>query len=348
MQRKRGELVPIGDAIAGMGGPVKSIREASPQARRGFTLTDQVNQLVEASEADPDRGFMARMMVLCSLPRTNPGNRKEYRRVNGPYRLYMQAGAETKLPFGNLPRLLMAWVCTEVVRTRRRELVLGRSLSEFMRTLDILSSDSGGASGVRTRFRNQMKRLFSATIQLIYEDEHGEARVSTFIADRTEFWWNECKPDEAMLWDSKIELSEKFYNEIIRHPVPIDMNTLKALKRCALGLDLYLWLVYRTFALRAPQRLTWRQVYCQFGLHPSKASNKRTVLNFRRKVLRELKKIKLAWPELNYSTAPGLLILHPSRPAIPPSDRHQLQARPLRLPGTASDAPPKGIGPLAR
>ena len=30
---------------------------------------------------------MTRMMVLCSLPRTNPGNRKEYKRVNGPYRL---------------------------------------------------------------------------------------------------------------------------------------------------------------------------------------------------------------------------------------------------------------------
>ena len=130
-----------------MGGPVKAIREASPQARHHFTVADQVHQLVSASEADPDLGFMTRMMALCSLPRTNPGNRKEYKRVNGPFRLYMQAGAETKLPFGNIPRLLMAWVCTEVVRTRRRELVLGRSLAEFMRTLGILSSDSGGRFG---------------------------------------------------------------------------------------------------------------------------------------------------------------------------------------------------------
>ena len=129
-----------------MGGPVKAIREASPQAVHHFTRFDQVNQLVSASEADPDLGFMARMMALCSLPRTNPGNRHQYKRVNGPFRLYMQAGAETKLPFGNIPRLLMAWVCTEVVRTRCRELVLGRSLAEFMRTLGILSSDSGGAS----------------------------------------------------------------------------------------------------------------------------------------------------------------------------------------------------------
>ena len=48
-----------------------ALREASPQARHHFTQADQVNQLVSASEADPDRGFMARTMALCSLPRTN-------------------------------------------------------------------------------------------------------------------------------------------------------------------------------------------------------------------------------------------------------------------------------------
>ena len=46
MQRQRGELVPIGDAFSGMGGPVKAIREATPQARHHFTLADQVHQLV--------------------------------------------------------------------------------------------------------------------------------------------------------------------------------------------------------------------------------------------------------------------------------------------------------------
>ena len=89
------------------------------------------------------------------------------------------------------------------------------------------------------------------------------------------------------------------------------MNTLTALKRSSLGLDLYLWLVYRTFTLRAPQRLSWANLYRQFGVDPDKASDKRTVQNFRHEVLRELKEIKLAWLELNYSTAPGVLILHP-------------------------------------
>ena len=78
---------------------------------------------------------MARMMALCSLPHTNPGNRHQYKCANGPYKLVMVAGADNKLPFGNIPRLLMAWISTEAVRTQCRELVLGRSLSKFMRTL---------------------------------------------------------------------------------------------------------------------------------------------------------------------------------------------------------------------
>ena len=302
---------------------MKAIREVSPRARRHFTRFDQVDQLVRAAQADPDTGFMARLMMLCSLPRTNLGKRLRYIRQNGPFALVMTAGGKSKLPFGNLPRLILAWVCTEAVRTQNRVLILGPSLSKFMRTLGI-NSDSGGPRGEQTRLRNQMKRLFDCTVKLAYKDEHGEAAVNSLIARRAEFWWNERKPDQSSLWDSKIELGEDLFYEIINHPVPIDMNALTALKRSALGLDLYLWLVYRTFPIRAPQRITWRQVYRQIGLHPDKASDRVTVRNFQRKVFSELKKIKLAWPELNYSTAPGFLILHSSTPAIAPLNQGQL------------------------
>ena len=122
----------------GLNEPMKENLQTSPQARRGFTQADQVNQLVSAREADPDLGFMARMMALCCLPRTNPGNRKEYVRRNGPYKLGMTAGIDNKLPFGSLPRLLLAWVCTEAVRTRKpRTWSWVRSLSGFMRKLGV-------------------------------------------------------------------------------------------------------------------------------------------------------------------------------------------------------------------
>ena len=166
------------------------------------------------------------------------------------------------------PRLLLAWVCTEAVRTRKRELVLGKSLSEFMRTLGVYSRRAGGCkSGSATRCGGSSALTSSWFTRMCTR----EARISSSVADRTELWWNERKPDQPVLWESKIELGEKFFNEIIRHPVPIDMNTLTALKRSTLGLDLYLWLTYRTFALRAPLRLSWRQVYRQFGAHPGQS-----------------------------------------------------------------------------
>ena len=77
---------------------------------------------------------------------------------------------------------------------------------------------------------------------------------------------------------------------------------------------------------RAPLRLSWREVYRQFGADPARATDTRTVQKFRLKVLRELKKIKLAWPCLNYSTDRGVLILYPSAPVIAPSDHRQLSS----------------------
>ena len=296
---------------------MKSFHKYAPQARHHFTRFDQVEQLVRASEATADTGFMARLMMLCSLPRTNPGRQLQYKRVNGPYTLIMTAVGQTGLPFGNLSRLLLAWVCTEAVRTQSRELVLGASLSGFMRRLD-MAPIGGGSRGDRTRLGNQMKRLFNTHIQLAYEDKRVSASVNSPVASRTGFWWNERKTSKRLGWESKIELGEKFFHEIIRHPVPLDLNILKALKRSSLGLDLYLWLTYRTFTLKRPLRLSWPRLYRQFGVDPVKAVDNRTVDNFRTDCLRELKKIKVAWPDLNYAAAKGVLVLLPSKPAVPP------------------------------
>ena len=159
MERQRSELVPIGDALADLGGPVQAIRDTSPQASHHFTQADQVNQLVSASEADPDLGFMGRTMALCSLPRSNPGNRHQYKRVNGPYKLIMIAGGDNKLPFGNLPRLLLAWLCSEAVKTRSRVLVLGPSLAK-------LHEDPGGLQQRRGPGSNQAPQPDAAALRL--------------------------------------------------------------------------------------------------------------------------------------------------------------------------------------
>ena len=63
-----------------------------------------------------------------------------------------------------------------------------------------MNSDSGGSRGELTRLRNQMKRLFGCTVSMIYEGKSGFARVSSLVADKHEFWWNERKPDQSSLW----------------------------------------------------------------------------------------------------------------------------------------------------
>ena len=317
---KRGGFVPLDDIPGAVERPNgRALTPAAPQALHHFTRLDQIDQLVEASEADADLGFMARLLALCSLPRTNPGDQKEYIRRNGPYTLGMSAGINNKLPYGNLPRLLLAWVCTEAVRTQNRELILGRSLADFMRSVGVY--DDGGA--VRRRLRNQMQRLFRSHVELVYEDAHGSRFVNSAIADSGEFWWDAKHHDQPALWESKIELGEKFFHEVITNPIPLDLHILKAVKRSPLGLDLYLWLTYRTFALKRPLRLTWPLLYRQFGADPAKAGDARTVDYFRTDCLRELQKIKRAWTDLHYRTVKGALVLSPSPPRIATS--------PLRL-----------------
>ena len=72
MQSKRDGLIPIGEALADLGGPVQAIRKTLPPARRGFTVADQVNQLVTASEADPRSRLHGADDGAVLLPRTIP------------------------------------------------------------------------------------------------------------------------------------------------------------------------------------------------------------------------------------------------------------------------------------
>ena len=291
----------------------------TPQARHHFTRFDQIDDLVGASVADAELGFMHRLLLLCCLPRTNPGRKTQHVRKNGPHTVIISAVGQYGLPFGSIPRVLLAWLCTEAVRTQSRDLVLGRSLSDFMRVLDILSSDSGGLTGVRTRLRNQMNRLFHCTVELTEKRDNRERFVAGLLVDQGDLWWDAKSPEESILWESSVRLGESFFKEIIAHPIPLDMHVLRALTRSSLGLDLYMWLNYRTFALNQPLRLTWRQLYRQFGADPSKANNKNVVNSFRVESLRELKKIKAAWPGLDYTTEVGCLVLLPTTtPSVPP------------------------------
>ncbi len=297
-------------------------KPVTAQGKHHHTTSKQLAELIAIPQDSPELGFMTRLLTLCSLPRTDPGNRLQYKRETGPYKLVMIAGGDNRLPFGTLPRLLMAWVCTEAVRTQKRELQLGHSLAEFMRELG-MTSDSGGATGNRTRLRQQIDRLFSCNVELIHTLPGVKRGISSLIADERELWWDYKNPAQDTLWQSHIRLGEKLFQEIIAHPVPLDMRILKAMRRSSLGLDLYMWMSYKTYSLLTAtgaksQRLSWHQLYAQFGKDPAAASDKVTVQAFRKDILRELRKLKLCWPTLDYKVPKGFLEVKGCMPSIPP------------------------------
>lgn len=90
----------------------------------------------EAKEAGA-LGFMARALTLATMPHSKPDS-NEFVRKNGSFTMTMIALSVVGLPYGSVPRLLLAWLTTEAVRTKERELILGDSMSIFMRELGLV------------------------------------------------------------------------------------------------------------------------------------------------------------------------------------------------------------------
>lgn len=263
----------------------------------------------EAAKDAGALGFMARALVQATLPHSKiEGN--EFTRTNGAFSLTMLAPSAIGLPYGSIPRLLLAWLTTEAVRTKQREVVLGDSLSAFMRDLGLHTT--GGERGYIKPFKSQLMRLFSSTIYCTCEEKYGAGGLSYSITDQYTLWWHPKSAEQAGLWQSTVNLSEPFFNEIIERPVPVDMRALKALKKSPLALDIYCWLTYRMFYLKAPVSIPWAALQGQFG------ADYKVLRQFKAAFLRELKKVLVVYPEAKVLTADtgrdgGALVLHPSK-----------------------------------
>lgn len=260
-------------------------------------------------------GFMARSLAIATMPHKQvPG--AEFERTNGAFTLSMLAPSKIGLPYGSVPRLLMAWLTTEVVRTKEREVVLGPSLSGFMRQLKM--TPTGGRWGSITRLRDQMERLFSCSIHGFWRDDGRSLIRNYVVADEARLWWDPKSPDQAALWQSSVVLGEKFYREIVEHPVPVDLGALKVLRRSPLAIDIYVWLTYRMSYLREEMRITWPGLQAQFGAdYATDAHGQR---NFRLKFREQLKKVMLVYrPAPKIETTSEWLLIRPSRTHILPA-----------------------------
>lgn len=278
--------------------------------------TKQIQKIISESlaiEAEQAKeagalGFMARGLVQATMPHRNTGENYHVRE-NGDYKLIMAASnPEIGLPFGTIPRLMLAWLATEAIKTKERELILGDSMSGFMRELDLIPS--GGRWGSITRLKDQSRRLFSSLITCSYTTKDRDAADHFLIAESRDLWWHKSEPSQAGLFQSTVTLSQRFYDEITLNPVPVDMRALKALKRSPMALDIYCWLTYRMSYLKQTTAITWPQLQAQFGA--GYASDEMGVKNFQRAFTKHLKKVLIVYPEANVSSEHGRLILKPS------------------------------------
>ena len=268
------------------------------------TLINQALAIEDEQAQDAGAlGFMARAMVQATLPHSKvAGN--EFTRVNGNYSLTIMAPSSIGLPYGTIPRLLLAWLTTEAVKTKCRELELGDSLSGFMAELDMMPT--GGRWGSITRLKDQSRRLFSSSITALYEDGPSFAVINQAVADRAQFWWDNKNPEQAGLWKSTVTLSENFFNEVIDRPVPIDMRAVKALKKSPMALDIYTWLTYRASYLKRSTVIPWSSLAQQFG------SNYAELRNFKAAFLNELKKVVLVYGQVQVEITEHGLAVKPS------------------------------------
>lgn len=278
-------------------------------------LNHLINEMLAIEEEEAKQagalGYMARALVQATLPhRRVAGN--EFKRVNGVFKLTILADSDIGLPYGSIPRLLLAWIVTEAVRTKSRDLMLGNTLSQFMEQLGLVPT--GGRWGTITRLKEQMQRLFAASFSCTYDDGGNWAIRNINPVSKAALWWDPKQPDQMSLFDSTLTLGEDFFQEVINHPVPIDIRVLKTIKQSPMALDIYCWLTYRMSYLKKKTAITWESLQMQFGAdYQQTAHGKR---DFKRAFIRELKRVQVLYSSAKVDTSTDYLILEPSKTHI--------------------------------
>jgi hypothetical protein len=290
-------------------------------------LPAQLDKFVQSSlqldertldEKKKARGYMSRALIHATLPHSDPGAVPLWGRRSGQISLSIQPGAyfdkygkvvQVGLPFGSFPRIVLAMLTSEAVRTKSRRIYLGDSVTEFFKRLEGAERVTlrGGARGELARFREQMKRLLSARIAVTYDDENrGFGFDFLQLADKGLLLWDSKNPEQRALFQSYIELTERFYQECVKNPVPTDMDALRVLRRSPMAIDIFHMLTYRFSYLSEETVIPWLALQVQFGADYTRPRDFR--VNFKK----QLARVKLVYQTAKVELVDGGLKLQPS------------------------------------
>lgn len=295
--------------------------------RRPLDLLAYVDQATRLGQAERQEvGYVARLFAQTALPYQDPGDVPGWQRRNGGLSLVIQPGVtghpdgtttSTGYPYGVIPRLLLAYVTSEALRTDQRVVQLGSSLRDFCRRLGL--DDSGPAMG---RLKDQARRLFQARITATYVAHHGDGLSQERFTQMTfatsyEMWHSTRNPDQAALFDNYVQLSPEFFEEATRRPVPLDMGVLRLIKASPMRLDIYAWLTHRMSYLRDESLVTWEQIQAQFG---SAATSRPGRYKFRSDFEKNLLMVKAAYPGARATVVPNGVLLQRGRTSVTRKD----------------------------
>jgi Plasmid encoded RepA protein len=270
----------------------------SPAAQK---IADGAVAVRETMPGEEDIAYLHAVLTQVSLPRSKTVARV-FERRSGNASLRIDAGVidtgskfeEQPLPYGAMPRYMLAWFNTFAIRNKTQEIPLGNSANEFMERIGY--TVSGGKRGTYTTFRNQAKALAACRLVLTIGDLG--APKTHFKGDIVEEFeaWLDLEGRQRAIWPGRIVLSDKYYQSLSGSAVPLNHAALKALRGSALALDIYAWLAHRLHRISSHQgnTVTWASLKEQFGDEYKDDADGRA--NFKREFLRVLKTVKMLYP----------------------------------------------------
>ena len=329
--------------------------DKKPPSKRQQRQAVEAVQIYTTPATAEDLAFIAREFILCTLPHSDPRDVLSWSRTNGNLTLSILAGVNPKtgksygLPYGIIPRLLLVWIVTEIIRTKNRRLELGNRLSDFLAALGLNAANGTGKRSDARRAREQMEKLFHSIISFDYSlksgGRSGRAWLSMQVAPKGILWWSDKDPDQDALWGSWIEVSEEFFKAVMNSPSPLDIRVLRHIKDSSLGIDLYTILNREAFCAMkdgTPRFLAWEWLYEQTG------NEYGNLHDFRRRALVQIEAIMAVHSGLlieiqkgRRGQQSGLVISNLSTPSIPPNLAREPTQR-----GTNQTPPALALVPL--
>jgi hypothetical protein len=259
--------------------------------------------------------YSARPFVLCGIPVRRPQKHSlEYSRQNGKFRLRVIGHPDYGLPFGQ-DRLLLIWIASMATWQKTR-VIRFRSAATILETFG-LPKDGRYYKRLIAGF----ERIFYSTFFFTSDEEIAEQVVITQTSFRfvstLKLWYlrgtsTELEPDTTP-GENTIVLSDEFWNEIQRHPIPLDLAVVRALADSPGNLDLYIWLVWRSWTAKTQVSIP---LFGAEGL-VSQLGNSENLRerDFRRQIAKWLQITRQLWPECSatISASGENLVLIPAK-----------------------------------